>query len=158
MLANVLGVSWQGASLFSDVSLDAWYGPSVNAMAWLGLVNGVDGIGGRFNPDGIITQEQFLTILGGAARFMNLQLDNYGEWLEKDDGRLTRAQQAELAPYAGWAKCNTAVLAYGLDIAVKGDGDLLYAPLDELSPKEPILRDEAAAGMYAVLSGLKILP
>ena len=158
MLAQVLEVSWQGDSLFTDVSQDAWYGPSANALAWLGLVEGADGIGGRFNPNDVITQEQFLTVLGRVARFMNLQLNDYGEWLEEENGQFTRAQQAALAPYADWAKCNVAVLAYGTDIALRGDGDLLYAPLSELSPKTPILREEAAAGMYAVLSGLGILP
>ena len=157
MLARVLNVSWQGESLFSDVGRDTWYGPSVNAMAWLGLVDGVDGIGGRFKPNDTLTQEQFLTIMGRTARFMNLQLDTYGEWLE-DGGRLTWIQRTALVPYADWAKNHVAVLAYGADTALKKDGDLLYAPLNELSPKAPVLREEAAAGMYAVLSGLGILP
>ena len=158
MLARVLDVSWRGDSLFSDVSQSAWYGPSVNAMAYLGLVEGVDGIGGRFLPNDTLTREQFLTIMGRTARFMNLQLDDYGDLLEKSDSWYTRSQQMALAPYARWAKSNVAVLAYGVDIALREDGDLLYAPLGELSPKTPILREEAAAGMYAVLSGLKILP
>lgn len=51
-----------------------------------------------------------------------------------------------------------AVLAWGLEDALDGTGDLLFASLKELSPKAPILREEAAAGMYAVLSGLEILP
>ena len=158
MLARVLGVSWRGDSLFTDVSQAAWYGPSVNAMAWLGLVKGADGIGGRFRPNDTITQEQFLTIMGRAARFMNLQLDAYGDLLEEPGSWLSRSQQAALAPYSGWAKSSVAVLAYGPDIALREDGDLLYAPLDELSPKSPVLREEAAAGMYAVLAGLNILP
>ena len=157
MLARVLDVGWRGDSLFTDVSQDAWYGPSVNAMAYLGLVDGVDGIGGRFKPNDTLTQEQFLTIMGRAARFMNLQLEAYGEWLE-EDGRFTWPQKVDLAAYEDWSKSSVAVLAYGMDIALKEDGNLLYAPLNELSPKTPVLREEAAAGMYAVLSGLKILP
>ena len=158
MLARVLGVSWQGDSLFTDVSRDAWYASSVNALAWLGLVEGADGLGGRFLPDGTLTQEQYLTIMGRVARFMNLRLDSYGELLEESQSWLNWSQRMALAPYAGWSRSNVAVLAYGLDIALREDGDLLYAPLGELSPKEPILREEAAAGMYAVLSGLNILP
>ena len=158
MLARVLNVSWQGESLFTDVSQDEWYGPSVNVMAYLGLVEGEDGIGGRFLPDGTLTQEQFLTIMGRVARFMNLRLDDYGEWLEEQDDQLTQSQQAELAPFADWSRSNITVLAYGLETAMREDGDLLYAPPSELSPETPILREEAAAGMYAVLSGLKILP
>ena len=158
MLARVLNVAYRGDSLFTDVSQTAWYGPSVNAMAYLGLVDGVDGIGGRFKPNDTLTQEQFLTILGRTARFINWQMDDYGTWLEENEGRLTLSQQMALTPFAGWARSNTAVLAYGLKTAMRKDGDLLFAPLDELSPKAPILREEAAAGMYAVLSGLEILP
>ena len=158
MLARVLDVSYRGDSLFSDVSQDEWYGPAVNAMAWLGLVEGVDGIGGRFDPDGALTQEQFLTILGRTVRFMNLQLDDYGELLEGQDGLLTQSQQAALASYADWSRSNVAVLAYGPETVMEQDGDLLYAPLSGLSPSAPVLREEAAAGMYAVLSGLNILP
>ena len=158
MLARVLDVSWQGESLFSDVSPSAWYGPSVNAMAYLGLVEGVDGIGGRFKPNDTLTQEQFLTIMGRVARFINLQLDAYGDLLDGSNDWLNWSQQAALVSFADWSKSNVAVLAYGLNIALKEDGDLLYAPLGELSPKTPILREEAAAGMYAVLSGLNILP
>ena len=157
MLARVLGVSWKGDSLFSDVSQSAWYGPSVNAMARLGLAEGADGAGGRFNPDGAVTREQFLTVMGRVARFMNVRLDDYGELLEESDRWLTRFQQAALDPFADWAKCDVAVLAYGRDVALREDGDLLYAPLSGLSPQSPILREEAAAGMYAVLSGLNIL-
>lgn len=158
MLARVLNVSYWGDSLFTDVGQDVWYGPSVNAMAYLGLVDGVDGIGGRFKPNDTLTQEQFLTILGRAARFINLQMNAYGMWLEEKDDRFTEAQQAELASFEGWARCNVAVLAYGLEEAMEEDGDMLFAPVEELSPKAPILREEAAAGIFAVLSGLNILP
>ena len=51
-----------------------------------------------------------------------------------------------------------AVLAWGVEDSLNGRGDMLFAPLKDLSPKSPILREEAAAGMYAVLSGLDILP
>lgn len=156
MLARVLDVRWQGDSLFSDVSQSAWYGPSVNAMAYLGLVEGVGG--GRFKPYDTLTQEQFLTIMGRVARFMNFQLDSYGDLLEESDSWFTRSQKMALASYSRWSKSNVAVLAYGRDIALREEGDLLYAPLGELSPKAPVLREEAAAGMYAVLSGLNILP
>lgn len=157
MMARVLNVSYWGGSMFTDVDQSTWYGPSVNAMAYLGLVDGVDGIGGRFKPNDTLTQEQFLTIMGRTARFMNLQMDAYGDWLE-EEGQLTQSQQAELAPYGSWAKYNTAVLAYGLKETLGKNANLLFAPLEELSPNAPILREEAAAGMYALLSGLNILP
>lgn len=153
LLAQALGVTWQGDSLFSDVDQDAWYGPCVNAMAHLGLVNGAGG--GRFNPDSTLTQEEFLTIMGRTARFLNVQLDAYGSWLE--DGNLTDEQSAALAACEPWARNGAAVLNWGMEEGFRRPGTLLFAPLEELSPKAPILREEAAAGMYAVLHGLGIL-
>ncbi len=159
MLARVINVTYQGASLFSDVDQDSWYGPSVNAMAYLGLVEGTGD--GKFSPDKPLTQEQFLTIMGRTARFINVGLDAYGQWLEDGEGRLSLAQQMALAPYSDWAEKNVAVLAWGLEETfddVASPLGMLYAPLSELSPGTPTLREEAAAGMYAVLSGLHILP
>ena len=155
MLASVLNVAYRGESRFTDVDQNAWYGPSVNAMAYLGIVDGVGG--GKFNPGGTLTQEEFHTILGRTARFFNVKLDAYAQWVEQE-GRLTLGQSSALSGYPAWARNSMAVLAWGLEDALDGTGDLLFASLKELSPKAPILREEAAAGMYAVLSGLEILP
>lgn len=155
MLASVLNVAYRGESRFTDVDQNAWYGPSVNAMAYLGIVDGVGG--GKFNPGGTLTQEEFHTILGRTARFFNVKLDAYAQWVEQE-GRLTLEQSSALSGYSAWARNSMAVLAWGLEDALDGTGDLLFASLKELSPKAPILREEAAAGMYAVLSGLEILP
>ncbi len=155
MLASVLNVAYRGESRFTDVDQNAWYGPSVNAMAYLGIVDGVGG--GKFNPGGTLTQEEFHTILGRTARFFNVKLDAYAQWVEQE-GRLTLGQSSALSGYSAWARNSIAVLAWGLEDALDGTGDLLFASLKELSPKAPILREEAAAGMYAVLSGLEILP
>lgn len=155
MLASVLNVAYRGESWFTDVDQNAWYGPSVNAMAYLGIVDGVGG--GKFNPGGTLTQEEFHTILGRTARFFNVKLDAYAQWVEQE-GRLTLGQSSALSGYSAWARNSMAVLAWGLEDALDGTGDLLFASLKELSPKAPILREEAAAGMYAVLSGLEILP
>ena len=128
----------------------------VNAIAYLGIVEGVGG--GRFNPGGALTQEEFHTIMGRVARFFNLQLDAYADWVAEKESNLTLGQRAALNGYSDWARNSMAVLAWGLEDALNGTGDLLFASLKDLSPKAPMLREEAAAGMYAVLSGLEILP
>ena len=156
ILARALNADFDGPSRFSDVARDAWYGPAVNAMAELGLVNGVGG--GRFDPNGPVTQEQFLTILGRTARYLNFALDAYGEFVDDPDTDLPPDMQSGLAPYARWAKSGVAVLTWGREDALNGRGDLLYASLDSITPSAPILREEAAAGIYALLSGLEILP
>lgn len=155
MLANVLNVSYRGESLFSDVDQGAWYGSAVNAIAYLGIVEGVGG--GRFNPGGTLTQEEFHTILGRTARFFNVALDAYADKVGAQGSGLTPERRAALNGYSDWALNSMAVLVWGPEEAFRSSGDLLFAPLEELSPKAPILREEAAAGMYAVLHGLDIL-
>lgn len=152
MLARVLGVTYTGPSQFSDVAEGKWYTGEVNAMAALGLVNGVGGK--RFNPDGALTQEQLLTILGRLARYLNVALDSYGEAVEGSGV----AFPPELDGYANWAKSGVAVLGWGLENALDGDGDLLYTRLGNIKPTAPALREEAAAQLYAVLNRLALIP
>ena len=154
MLARVLNVTSAGSARFSDVAPDAWYADGVNAMAELGLVDGVGD--GRFNPEGVLTNEEFLTIMGRMARFLNFALDDYGEAVERSP--LPAGAQAMLADYSDWAKSGVAVLAWGLADALEGRGDMLYTSFADIVPSAPVLREEAAAGMYAVLAGLDILP
>lgn len=154
MLARVLNVTSAGTSPFSDVAPDAWYAGGVNAMAELGLVNGVGG--DRFNPEGALTQEEFLTIMGRTARFLNFSLDEYGGALENT--RLPAAVQVKLSSYSDWAWNSVLLLDAGLETALNGRGTLLYAPFESIDPSAPVLREEAAAGMYRLLAGLEILP
>ncbi len=156
MLARALNVTASGSGYFTDVPEGRWYTDGVNAIAELGLVNGVGG--GRFDPDRLVTQEEFFTIMGRAARYINVALDTYG-W-ELDLGETPRAQmvRAALSSYSPWARTSMAVLTWGLEDAVGPQGDLLYAPLEELDPSALVLREEAAAEMYALLAGLEILP
>ena len=156
MLARVLNVSAFGPSRFSDVAPDAWYAGGVNAMALLGLVDGVGE--GRFDPDGTLTQEQFLTIMGRVGRYLNFALDSYGQAVEAAGDELPPDMALYLAAYSDWAKSSVAVLAWGLEDGLGVPGDMLYAPMESLTPSAAILRGEAAAGMYALLSGLEILP
>lgn len=156
MLARVLNVTSMGSNRFSDVSAGAWYAGGVNAMAELGLVDGVGN--GRFNPDGTLTQEEFLTILGRLARYLNFALDRYGEAVDDPDTTLPLDMQLGLSPFADWARSSVAVLAWGLEDAAEGHGTMLYTSLRNITPSAPILREEAAAGMYRVLAGLDLIP
>ena len=156
MLARVLNVGSGRSGQFSDVDAGAWYAGGVNAMAELGLVNGVGG--GKFAPEDTLTQEEFLTIMGRTARYLNFALDDYGEAVEKAGAQLPADMQLELSRYSDWARSGAAVLAWGLTDALDGSGDMLYTPLGNMTPSAPILREEAAAGMYMVLAGLDIIP
>jgi len=156
MLARALNVTAISLDHFTDVPQNAWYADGVNAIAELGLVNGVGN--GKFSPGSNVTQEQFLTIMGRTARYLSFALDQYGEEIDIGEARLPLGMQLALAPYSSWAKSGVAVLAWGLEDAMGQRGNMLFAPLKDLAPAAPILREEAAAGMYAVLSGLDILP
>lgn len=144
MLARVLNVACTGPGRFSDIPEDAWYAGAANALAALELASGVGG--DRFDPGDTLTQEEFLTVMGRTARFLSYAMDARG------GSQLTAERQAMLAPYADWAWDSAALLAWG------AEESLLFAPLDKLAPSAPILREEAAAGIYALLSGLGILP
>lgn len=159
MLAQVLNVSYTGESRFSDVPASAWYFEPVNAIAKLGLVNGVGG--GRFNPGALLTQEEFITIMGRTARYLNFAVNGYGKQVETmlaDGSAPALLDFGALEPFAPWARTSAAVLAWGAEETLESAGSLLYAPLNRLTPSAPVLREEAAAGMYELLTGLNILP
>ena len=95
--------------------------------------------------------------MGRMACYLNLMIKRYGELAETDQAKLVIAQERDVAKFSKWAWGSVATLAWGLEEALGEGGDMLYAPLSEIDPKTPILRDEAAAGMYAVLHGLGYL-
>ena len=62
-----LGVKYSATVSFTDVSPDAWYADAVNALASLGMVQGVGG--SQFAPERTITRAEFTVI---AMRFADL--------------------------------------------------------------------------------------
>lgn len=126
MLARVLNVTSTGPSRFSDVDSNAWYAGEVNAMAELGLVDGVGG--GRFGPDSPVTQEQFLTIMGRTARYINVVLDAYGKTVERYLDDLPADMALGLSSFAEWARADVAVLTWGLEDALEVRGICCTSP------------------------------
>lgn len=142
MLANVLGLKGGSGGRFTDVAPDAWYADAVNAMADLGLVQGAGS--GMFYPESPLTQQEYFTILSRVARYLSVNYDYAAANVTEEQ----LAAAAELG-FAGWAR-NGAVL---LDMA---GAMKLSGPAAE--PSALILREEAAASLYAVLAGLGIIP
>lgn len=72
----------KGQPLFVDVSADAWYYQAVTTIGHAGIVSGVGG--GLYNPDGLVTWAQAITVLS----------------------RFVAQQECELKhiTYTGWAK------------------------------------------------------
>lgn len=149
MLAQTLDIISNREAPFSDVSQDSWYAKSVNAMSALGLVNGVGG--GCFDPEGTLTQEQLIAVMGRFAAFLNLSATQYEKNLEDDLG-----QFEELAAFAPWARSGAAILtefAFDHDPAC---GTMLYTELENIDPQAPVTREQAAATLCKVLRNLGI--
>ncbi len=137
-------------SLFSDVPDDSWFAPYVTAMYELDLVKGYED--GTFRPDDPVTQQELITILGRLAGFLNA---NCHEALKNvtDEQRETPV----LSAFDGWARDYAWLL--GLSFA-DADGEtvsLLHAELEEIDPTAPVLREQAGAAVYYILTALNIL-
>ena len=152
LLAQALNVTTDTGGYFRDVADFRWYAGSVNAMASLGLVYGV-GAGGQFAPYGTMTQEQFFTIMGRLAAFLNCNVNNYYNELDEDDLNA----DAELAAFRSWARGDVKTLSSCLRTADGEHASMLFDELPALSPGAPITRAEAAVTMYNVLTMLGIL-
>ncbi len=151
LLAKALDVTTTVGGYFTDFEDFRWYAGSVNAMASLGLVDGVGD--GKFDPYGTMTQEQFFTVMGRLAAFLNCNISGYYDGLDED----TLNADAELAAFRSWARGHVKTLSSCL---LTNDGEpasMLFDELPALSPRAPITRGEAAATMYNVLTMLGIL-
>lgn len=129
-----------GESVFSDVSMDDWYGPAVNALAAMGLVAGVGE--GRFAPDEPVSHEQFITILARLGR--RLDLGFIRDWRDRpEEAEQTYASCSDWAWQSVWL--------------LDQDG-LLWAPVQDIDPAAVTTREEAAALTCTLLCRLSLLP
>ena len=140
-----------GESRFTDVSMDDWYGMCVNAVAALGLVEGVGG--GRFNPDGTVTQQELITIAARLGQRLGMELE-----LAARDIPNGAADGAAYQSYASWARESVWLLAESQTGLLGNTISLLWAPLTDIDPGAPATRAEAAALTCSLLTYLGILP
>jgi hypothetical protein len=119
-------------------------------MAELGLVNGVGA--GHFDPLRFVTQQEYITIMGRLAARLNFYADNYTNDLSAED-----LSAEKYAGFASWARPGAATLTGLLVTADGAEFSMLHAPLEDIVPTAPILREEAAATLYNVLTRLHLL-
>lgn len=150
LLAQALNLTATAGGYFTDVADSRWYAGSVNAMATLGLVDGVGD--GKFDPYGTMTQEQFFTVMGRLAEFLNLRVCDYLD--EHPLATLEPLRRYE--QFSSWAIRGVDLLA-NFSSEETADAGMLFAALEKLIPKAPILREEAAATLYNMLTALDIL-
>lgn len=140
-----------GESLFSDVSMDTKYGQAINAIAQMGLVEGVGD--GRFLPDALVTHEQYFTIMGRLAQRLSLtfQIARQGATQEDlDSDRLSR--------FASWSRLSVWLLSSSQLDELDQPVSLLWDTVDNIDPGANVSREEAAALLCAVLERTGILP
>ena len=97
---------------------------------------------GRFEPDGTLTQEQLITVMGRLARFLNFQLDDYA--LERSEDEL-----ACYSDFQNWARMGASVLT--------AEKNMLCTDLSAVVPGAPATREQTAATLCNILKGLRIL-
>ncbi len=131
-------LSGTGTSVFSDVDAEIWYAPYIETMFRLGLVNG-DG-NGTFRPKDSISHEEFLTLLGRVAQWLDM---DYYEVMRHDGiyGDLLPSAE-ELAQrygnYSEWAREEIWLC----------DGEYVWTDLAEIDADAATTREEAVASMY----------
>ena len=151
LLAQALDVYSSADGYFTDVPKGSWYASSVNAMASLGLVSGVGDR--KFAPNATMTQEEFITVLGRLVEFLNLDARAY---LDEHPLAILQplAQYKNLSPWA--IRC--ADLLTGSVTDESGEAVTMYCTdLEGIEPKEPILREQAAAALYNALRTTGVL-
>ena len=151
LLAQALDAYSSADGYFADVPKGSWYASSVNAMASLGLVSGVGS--GKFVPNATMTQEEFITVLGRLVEFLNLDARAY-----LDEHPLAILQPlAQYKDFSPWAiRC--ADLLTGSVTDENGAAVTMYCTdLSGVEPKEPVLREQAAAALYNALRTTGVL-
>lgn len=151
MLAEALGCTVpENSSPFFDVSDDAWYALAVTAISNMGLVNGVGD--GTFRPEEPVDHQQFLTIMGRLARWMNMFFYNAAEDMPPE------AVEAEaLAGYDSWARPSVWLLTQSQTNFLGSPISLLWDDTASISAYDATTRDEAAFTLYSILSYTGIL-
>ena len=151
LLAQALDLYSTANGCFTDVAKGSWYAPSVNAMAAIGLVSGVGG--GKFDPNATMTQEEFITVLGRLVEFVNLDAR---EFLDKNPLAILQP----LPKYKGfspWAIRSVELLTNSV-FGEDGNAVNLYCTaFEDIEPKAPILREQAAAALYNALRTTGVL-
>ncbi len=146
LLAQALGVSARGESLFSDVAEESWSAPYITAMKLIGMVEGYED--GTFRPDETVSNEQFITIISRLATFLNASLYDVAEGFTEED-----LAGARISAYPDWTKEGACLMAYVQDL----EAPILYSDLEHVDPDAPILREQAGATLYNLLSRTGIL-
>lgn len=151
MLCHALNRTSANIPTYSDVPADAWYAPYVAKISEMGLMSGRGG--GVFDPDGKVTNQELVTVLGRLACFLNA---NCYELIANTEDMSFDGDA--LAGYDGWARPYVWMLADGYrDNVDETVSDMLLCAPEDTDPLAATTRGEAGAVLCRVLMGLGIL-
>ena len=146
-LPQALDLYWLADGYFTDVAKESWYAPSVNAMAAIGLVSGVGG--GKFDPNATMTQEEFITVLGNLVEFVNLDARAFLD--KKPLAILQPLPKYRNRGFSPWAIRGVEVLTNSVFDEDGNAVNLYCTAFEDIKPKAPILREQAAAALCRAL-------
>ena len=132
---------------FSDVAKDSWYAPYIQAAQAAGYVSGVGN--GRFAPQGQVTQEQMMTVLGRLAADLNLNFLGASNAVPEDTGISSK--------YSTWAQPWVWLLEKSQKNILGQPLSMLYASSDSIDPKAPATRGQTAQILYTLFTAVELL-
>ena len=132
---------------FSDVAKDSWYAPYIQAAQAAGYVSGVGN--GRFDPQGKVTQEQMMTVLGRLAADLNLNFLGASNAVPEDTGISSK--------YSTWAQPWVWLLEKSQKNILGQPLSMLYASSDSIDPKAPATRGQTAQILYTLFTAVELL-
>ena len=149
LLTQSLGLTTKKtASAYSDVSGSDWYFQCIHAAADAGLVEGRGD--GSFDPQGTVTHEQLITILGRMSTTLNAYF--YEASKQAPDTYATTASYNKWAAGWVWLLSESQVDVLGQPV------NLLYDEPLQIAPRETATRGQAGALLYSILSYISLVP
>lgn len=130
-------------NVFPDVDpADDWFAGAVDAAFAAGIINGATD--GQFYPDGLVTHQELITILGRAAVRVSAAL------YETDRAGAAEYSEA-VSAYPEWARPYVWLLAESCEDETGAYINCLWDDLADIDPEALATREEAAALLYNVL-------
>lgn len=150
MIAQTLNIAAAPSDRYSDVAADDWYADDVMAAYLSGMMDGY--ADGTFRPDEAVTQEQLVATVGKLAAFLNLHLYNAASGFSEE-----QLADERLAGFSPWAKEGARLMLYAQEVREDGAGAILYDHPERIDPDAPVLREQAGATFYKLLTNIGVI-
>ena len=132
---------------FSDVGEEDWFDDYIQAAVAAGYMDGVGN--GRFYPEGTVTQEQLITVLGRVSASLNM---NFYEAAQQ-----VPSQTGVPGSFSSWSEPWVWLLAKSQRNLMGTTLNMLHTDLASISPKAPATRGETAQTLYNIFFAVSIL-